>query len=170
MKKISALIMSFFVLVSCFLLPTAALSVEDIPVGVSVSYRDWIDGHPFFEESSMCGIFAVTAVHDLSNSNMPIYMTLPGEASNQTGLCKTNTTKIYVSIDLDRDASIKVELLDSSGNSLAETTFTYYLADERTPTVTFTNLTSSKNYRIKITNNSQRQITVFAGARDSLFF
>lgn len=166
MKKFYALFISFIMLVNCMPLPAAA--AEPDPVGVSVIYQDWGESVPVFEDA-MYGLSTTADVHNLEDSNMTIYTTISGEGTFQTGLCKTNTTKIYVEFDLNRDASVKIELLDSAGNSLAETTLTYYLLDERTPTIKFTNLTSSKNYSIKITNNSQNQIKVLGSVRDSLF-
>lgn len=171
MKKFYALCISFVMLISCISLPVSAAETgaETGSVGVSVFYQEWSDSTPVFDKNEMYGLATSDDVHDLSDSNMTIYWTLPGEGSLQSGLCKTNTTIICVGFDLNRDASVKVELLDSSGNSLAETTLTYYIADGRTPTVKFTNLTSTKNYRVKITNNSQNQVIVVGSVRDSVF-
>ena len=165
MKKFYALCISLIMLINCVPVPAAA--AESDLVGVSVFYQEWGEFVPVFEDE-MYGLSTTADVHDLEDSNMTIYTTISGEGTFQTGLCKTNTTKIYVGFDLNRDASVKIELLDSAGNSLAEKTLTYYILDERTPTVKFTNLTSSKNYRVRITNNSQNQIKVTGSVRDSV--
>lgn len=68
------------------------------------------------------------------------------------------------------DCYLKVEILDSNGTSLAERTLSIKLSDERTPTVTFTNLTASKNYKVRITNYSQKEVLVGGGIRDSFFW
>lgn len=169
MKRFCALCMSLFMFIGCISLPAAATEINSEPaeVGVFLFYQD---GPLVFDGTEVFISPRSETVHDLSDSTLSLDWTIPGEGSLQSSLCKTNTTKIYVSVDLNRDASIKVELLDSEGNSLAETTFTFYLLDEKTPTVKFTNLTSSKNYRIKITNNSQNQIHLYGGIRDSLLW
>ncbi len=158
MRRVYALGLVFAIFISCICFPAFATEQDtESAVGVSLSFQKW-DKPPVFSE--MPSMSRGSGVFDLSDGNLTIYCTISGEGFNKTQLCKTNTTKIYVYIDLNRDASVKVELLNSSGTSLAEKTFTYHMTDEKTAVVKFTNLTSSQNYRVKITNNSQRQINV----------
>lgn len=172
MKKFCTLCISLLLIVSYFSFPVSAHTMCDNEeeVGVSIFYQEWGDDTPDFDNADTTeSVVRSNAVHNLADSNFSIYWTVGASGVKTTNLVKTNTTKIYVGIDLNKDASVTVELLDGQGNSLAEKTFTYYMTDERTATVKFTNLTASKTYRVKITNNSQKQIMVMGSVRDSAF-
>lgn len=169
MKKTIAWILAVTVLLATGITPAKAASEEEDDVGVYVIYTSRNKNEAELENVSSVKAYTSSRVHDLSASNMPYDFTIAVNGSNQTGLFKTNTTKVYVMVDPYADCYLKVELLDSNGNSLAERTLSIRLSDERVPTVTFTNLTASKNYKVKITNYSQIKVRVGGGVRDSFF-
>ena len=107
---------------------------------------------------------------DLSDDIITFDWTLDSKKSNTIGTCKTNTTKIVIPFEGDRTGSIKIELLNASGTSLAETTFKCDTAHDSSPVVTFNHLTSSNTYKVKITNLNLFQMRVYGAVREKLLF
>lgn len=168
MKKIILWILTLCIVVSTCIFPVSASETNS--VGVSVIYTEKKHITPDNAYYDHGDNTRSSAVHDLSDSIISIYRTLDAENSWTSSLCKTNTTRIYVPIEADQRVSFTVELLDSENDSINETTFTYDPIDERSPTVVFTNLTASKTYRVRITNNNQYSVVVFGAIRDSAWF
>lgn len=172
MKRLIACILAATMVMVMGTTPARAIEADD--VGVYVIYTSRKDNLIKLENEAEAKVssstYASSRVHDLSESNLPYNFTLAADESDQTELFRTNTTKAYVLVDPYDDCYLKVEILDSNGTSLAERTLSIKLSDERTPTVTFTNLTASKNYKVRITNYSQKEVLVGGGIRDSFFW
>lgn len=72
---------------------------------------------------------------------------------------KTNSTKIKIAMKSDISISVRVKLYDASNDSLVlETTTT--VGTVFNTTVTFSNLTSSKQYFIKYENLGQQDVNI----------
>ena len=163
MKKSLSLFLVLTVCMSLCILPSSAKEMDE-NVGVIVNYNEDysaldaptvgnIDDEPYCQYA----VAKAKTVHDLSDGSLSFDWTLRAESSKTSSeLLKTNTTKITVVVATDDRVSLTIELLNSNGVSLNETTITPGNYEIGRPTsVTFTNLTASKNYSIKMTNNSQ---------------
>ena len=170
MKKLFSVVLAMVCLLNVLQLSAAAAPIEsEEKIEVSVSYVKngslpelSLDG---FRNS---GISLYTV--DLSDDIIRFDWTLDSKKSNTTGTCKTNTTKIVIPFEGDRTGSVKIELLNASGTSLAETTFKCDTAHDSSPVVTFNHLTSSNTYKVKITNLNLFQMRVYGAVREKLLF
>lgn len=170
MKKFFVVVLAMVCLLNVVQLSAAAAPIEpEEKVEVSVSYVK----KGSIPELSLGGFrnsgISLCTV-DLSDDIITFDWTLDSKKSNTTGTCKTNTTKIVIPFEGDRTGSIKIELLNASGTSLAETTFKCDTAHDSSPVVTFNHLTSSNTYKVKITNLNLFQMRVYGAVREKLLF
>ncbi len=166
MKKKIAWILAVAIFMVMGATPANALEVDDVGVYVFYTPKDLTNRSAINMSSSA---YSNNEVHDLSDSKLFFNFTLSADGSDRTGLFKTNTTNAYVALDavVSSDWYVKVELLNSSGTSIAEKTLAVYASDERITHVKFTNLTSSKSYNVKITNLSQMKLNIAGNVNET---
>ena len=170
MKKVFSIVLSMVCLLSALQLSVAAAPMEPeekIEVFVTYIKRDSIPNLTL-NGTQKPGVSLYTTI--LSDEIIPFSWTLDAKKANTTGTCKTNTTKILIPFDCDRTCSVKFELLDASGTSLAEKTIKYDSAYESMPVANFTGLTSSKTYKIRITNVNLFKMTITGAVREKIYF
>lgn len=164
MKKMISL---FLALAACMALCVAPASAADCDSSMS----DMATIHLQVDEATLENATRASTVFDLSDGNYDVDNTIRADGGTyRSSLLKTNTQKIYVMLYCYPRSSLTIELLDSSGNSLQEVTTTVCPDPQEYSTISFKNLTSSKNYRVRVTNNGQSDCTITGIIKDSLFF
>lgn len=159
-------------MISLFLALTACMALCVAPASAAECNSEMDD------ESIVCiQTYAATAENasavasvDLSDGDYDIDMTVRSESTKKTPYFKTNTTKIFLVVYSEPTASYTVELEDSDGGSTQVSTQTIYGPTGNYTYFKFPNLTSSKIYRLVITNNSQRDCRLCGSVKDSYLF
>lgn len=170
MKKFFVVVLAMVCLLNVVQLSAAAAPIEpEEKVEVSVSYVKK-GSIPELSSSGFRNSGISLCTVDLSDDIISFDWTLDSKKSNTTGTCKTNTTKIVIPFEGDRTGSVKIELLNASGTSLAESTVKFDIVDDSSPVVTFNHLTSSNTYKVKITNLNLFQMRVYGAVKEKLWF
>ena len=161
MKRIMAFMLALVMVTTCMV--STVFAAEPTP-DVSVSFEsaaitadsEAIDAA---NQYALSVFRASKSDYDLGSKAMTIKDFKAGSTRQSDYNYKTNSTKIKIAMKSDISISVRVKLYDASNDSLVlETTTT--VGTVFNTTVTFSNLTSSKQYFIKYENLGQQDVNI----------